>query len=102
MSDNLDRRSRFAWLIVSLLFAGSVVNYMDRSLVSVILPQVRRDLAMTNADFGLALNFFLVMYAVFYIREAGSRTAWDIAALSRLPWPFGRSPDGARVGAGTA
>ena len=63
----MDRQSRFAWLIVSLLFAGSVLNYMDRSLVSVILPQVRRDLAMTNADFGLALNFFLVMYAVFYI-----------------------------------
>ena len=67
MSNNLDRQSRFAWLIVFLLFVGSVLNYMDRSLVSVILPQVRRDLALTNADFGLALNFFLVMYAAFYI-----------------------------------
>jgi predicted MFS family arabinose efflux permease len=73
MSDNLDQQSRFAWLIVFLLFAGSVLNYMDRSLVSVILPQVRRDLAMTNADFGLALNFFLVMYAAFYI--VGGRVA---------------------------
>jgi ACS family hexuronate transporter-like MFS transporter len=67
MSNNLDRQSRFAWLIVFLLFMGSVLNYMDRSLVSVILPQVRRDLALTNANFGLALNFFLVMYAAFYI-----------------------------------
>jgi len=67
MSNNLDQQSRFAWLIVFLLFAGSVLNYMDRSLVSVIMPQVRRDLALTNADFGLALNAFLVMYAAFYI-----------------------------------
>ena len=67
MSNNLDQQSRFAWLIVFLLFAGSVLNYMDRSLVSVIMPQVRRDLALTNADFGLAVNAFLVMYAVFYI-----------------------------------
>jgi ACS family hexuronate transporter-like MFS transporter len=67
MSNNLDQQSRFAWLIVFLLFAGSVLNYMDRSLVSVILPQVRRELALTNADFGLAVNAFLVMYAAFYI-----------------------------------
>ena len=67
MSNNLDQQSRFAWLIVFLLFAGSVLNYMDRSLVSVIMPQVRRDLALTNADFGLAVNAFLVMYAAFYI-----------------------------------
>ena len=63
----MDRQSRFAWLIVFLLFAGSVLNYMDRSLVGVIMPQMRRDLTLTNADFGLAVNAFLVMYAVFYV-----------------------------------
>jgi ACS family hexuronate transporter-like MFS transporter len=73
MSNNLDQQSRFAWLIVFLLFAGSVLNYMDRSLVGVIMPQVRRDLALTNADFGLAINAFLIMYAVFYV--LGGRVA---------------------------
>jgi len=67
MSNNLDRQSRFAWLIVLLLFAGSVLNYMDRALVGVIMPQMRRDLGLTNTDFGLAINAFLVMYAAFYI-----------------------------------
>jgi ACS family hexuronate transporter-like MFS transporter len=67
MSNNPDRQSRFAWLIVFLLFAGSVLNYMDRALVGVIMPQMRRDLALTNADFGLAVNAFLLMYAVFYV-----------------------------------
>ena len=67
MSNNLGRQSRFAWLIVVLLFAGSVLNYMDRALVGVIMPQMRRGLALTNADFGLAINAFLLMYAVFYV-----------------------------------
>jgi ACS family hexuronate transporter-like MFS transporter len=67
MNNNLDRQSRFAWLIVLLLFAGSVLNYMDRALVGVIMPQMRRDLALTNADFGLAINAFLVLYSVFYV-----------------------------------
>jgi ACS family hexuronate transporter-like MFS transporter len=67
MSNNRDPKRGFAWLIVILLFAGSVLNYMDRSLVGVIMPQMRRDLTLTNADFGLAVNAFLVLYAVFYI-----------------------------------
>ena len=67
MSNNRDPKRGFAWLIVILLFAGSVLNYMDRSLVGVIMPQMRRDLTLTNADFGLAVNAFLVLYAVFYV-----------------------------------
>jgi ACS family hexuronate transporter-like MFS transporter len=67
MGNNRDPKRGFAWLIVILLFAGSVLNYMDRSLVGVIMPQMRRDLTLTNADFGLAINAFLVMYAVFYV-----------------------------------
>jgi ACS family hexuronate transporter-like MFS transporter len=67
MSNNRDPQRGFAWLIVFLLFAGSVLNYMDRSVVGVIMPQMRRDLTLTNADFGLAVNAFLIMYAVFYV-----------------------------------
>jgi len=70
MSSNPDQsipQKQFGWLIVPLLFAGSVLNYMDRSLLSVIMPQVRRDLSLTNTDFGLALDAFLIMYTVFYV-----------------------------------
>jgi MFS family permease len=58
---------RLAWLVVPLLFAGSVVNYMDRAALGVLMPQVRKKLLLTNADYGLALNSFLVMYMLFYI-----------------------------------
>jgi ACS family hexuronate transporter-like MFS transporter len=61
------RTHRFAWLVVGLLFAGSVVNYMDRAILGVLMPQVRSDLSLTNAQYGLAVNAFLVMYMVFYI-----------------------------------
>jgi ACS family hexuronate transporter-like MFS transporter len=95
MSNNRDQHNRFAWLIVLLLFAGSVLNYMDRSLVGVIMPQVRRDLSLTNADFGLAINAFLIMYAVFYVLggriadRLGSRASfaltvafWSLACMA--------------------
>ncbi len=64
---NRATRTRFAWLIVAILFLGSVVNYVDRAVLGVVMPQIRSDLGLSNADYGLAVNAFLVMYAVFYI-----------------------------------
>lgn len=81
--------TRLAWSVIVLLFLGSVVNYMDRTVLGVVMPQIRRDLNLTNADYGLAVNAFLVMYAVFYI--GGGRVAdwlgyrWTFAA-SVLFW----------------
>jgi MFS transporter, ACS family, hexuronate transporter len=58
---------RFAWLIAFLLFAGSVVNYIDRAVLAYVMPQVRHDLSLTHTDYGLVLNAFLVTYAIFSI-----------------------------------
>lgn len=58
---------RFAWAVIALLTAGSIVNYMDRAVLSVVMPQVKRDLALTNTGYGLAVNAFLVGYMVFYV-----------------------------------
>jgi ACS family hexuronate transporter-like MFS transporter len=67
MSDKSTWQDSFPRLILLLLFAGSIVNYLDRSLLSVVMPNVRRDLALSNANYALAIHAFLVMYAIFYI-----------------------------------
>jgi len=61
------RQTRFAWAVILFLFVGSVLNYMDRALLGVVMPQVRKDLSLSNADYGLALNAFLILYMVFYV-----------------------------------
>ena len=58
---------RFAWFIAFLLFAGSVVNYIDRAVLAYVMPQVRHDLSLSHTDYGLVVNAFLVTYAIFYI-----------------------------------
>jgi len=58
---------RFAWLVVGLLFAGSLVNYVDRAALAVVKPQICEDLSISNWGYGLALNAFLVAYMVLYI-----------------------------------
>jgi ACS family hexuronate transporter-like MFS transporter len=67
MSNKPGWQKSFPRLVVLLLFAGSVVNYLDRSVLTVVIVRVRHDLALSNANYGLAIHAFLVMYAVFYI-----------------------------------
>lgn len=59
--------SRRAWLAVSLLFAGSVLNYVDRSVLGVVKPYLQADLKLNNTEYGFAVNAFLVTYSILYI-----------------------------------
>ncbi len=61
------RSLRFAWLLLAVLFGGSVLNYLDRAVLGVLMPQVRHNLSLSNADYGLVVNAFLLLYMVFYI-----------------------------------
>jgi ACS family hexuronate transporter-like MFS transporter len=67
MSNKSDPGKWLARLVLILLFAGSVMNYTDRSLLSVVMPQAKHDLGLTNTDYGMVVNAFLLVYAVFYI-----------------------------------
>lgn len=59
--------SRLKWMVVAVLFLGSILNYMDRAVLGVIMPQIKRDLTLSNHEYGIAVNCFLMAYAVFYI-----------------------------------
>lgn len=58
---------------MALLFLGSVVNYLDRAVLGVLMPSIRHDLGLTNTGYAMAVNAFLVTYTLSYI--AGGRVA---------------------------
>ena len=78
---------RCGWMILFILFAGSVVNYVDRAVLSVVKPHMQRDLSLTNTGYGLAVNAFLLMYMFFFIiggrlaDRFGYRRTFPIAAI---------------------
>lgn len=53
------------WQLVFLLFVAGIINYLDRSALSVAAPLVMRDLALTPADLGLIFSSFFIGYAAF-------------------------------------
>src|SRR5882762_10283268 len=56
--------SNLRWWIGSLLFASTVVNYIDRQTLSVLAPYLKAEHHWTNSDFALIVIFFRLSYAI--------------------------------------
>jgi MFS family permease len=55
------------WSIVGLLFAASLINYLDRAAISFALPVISRDFHLTGQSKGLLLSSFFWSYALMQI-----------------------------------
>ena len=55
------------WTIVGLLFAASLINYLDRAAISFALPQLSRDFHLTPESKGLLLSSFFWSYALMQV-----------------------------------
>jgi MFS transporter, ACS family, hexuronate transporter len=62
----LSRRpiSNLRWRIGGLLFASTVINYLDRQTLSVLAPFLKDDYHWTNEQYALILLFFRVAYSI--------------------------------------
>jgi MFS transporter, ACS family, D-galactonate transporter len=68
--DDIGLSSRAAsgrWMIVWLLFAASLINYLDRSSISLALPLLSRDLGLGPQSKGVLLSAFFWSYALMQI-----------------------------------
>nr|WP_322623577.1 MFS transporter [uncultured Flavobacterium sp.] len=52
------------WWIITLIGIATIINYIDRSALSIMWPAMGKDLGMTEADYALILNMFMVAYAL--------------------------------------
>ncbi len=80
-------RTRFRWFIVFLLFAITVVNYIDRAAIAYAIPMIQRDLGLSPAATGAVLGAFGLGYAMttllggFAVDRYGARAVLTIAAI---------------------
>lgn len=52
------------WLILALLGLSTVINYVDRQALAVVLPALRQDLGLSSVEYGTATTLFLVAYTL--------------------------------------
>ncbi len=58
------RRSRVRWWIGGLLFASSIINYIDRQTLSALAPILKTEYHWTNTDFASLLIAFRIAYTI--------------------------------------
>src|SRR5947207_7896177 len=72
--------SNLRWWIGALLFASTVVNYIDRQTLSVLAPYLKAEYHWTNSDFALIVIAFRLSYAI--VQFVGGRVV-DVLGTRR-------------------
>src|SRR5271170_646385 len=83
------------WIILSLVFSGIMISYIDRGNLSIAAPSIMRDFRIEPARMGVLLSAFFWTYAAFQIPAgalvdrlgirrayAGAFLMWSIASAS--------------------
>ncbi len=52
------------WVIIGLIFLGTVINYFDRLALPTLAPVLRAEFKLTNVDYAWIANSFLLVYAL--------------------------------------
>src|ERR1700712_2800162 len=64
MHSNPDRSRTLRWWICAMLFASTVINYMDRQTLSLLAPYLKVTYHWTNSDYANLVIAFRVAYAI--------------------------------------
>jgi len=100
------RSSNLRWLMISLVFLATAINYLDRQTLSVVAPVLIDQFHMSNRAYSRVIFAFMLAYTVMngvsgpLIDRLGTRAGyaltaawWSVAALlhalARGPWTLG-------------
>ncbi|MBS1564414.1 MAG: MFS transporter [Bacteroidetes bacterium] len=88
------RLGQYRWLICTLLFFATTINYLDRQVVGLLKPYLEKELGWTEIDYSRIVQAFTAAYAIGLllfgriIDKIGSKlgytisiTLWSIAAM---------------------
>ena len=82
--------TRYRWIICSMLFFATTVNYLDRQVLSLLQPILEEEFHWTDNDYGTITAVFSFFYAVSmlfagrFVDRVGTKRgyAWSIAIWS--------------------
>lgn len=58
-------KHKYRYLIATLLFLASAINYIDRAAIGIVTPLLRKDLHLSPSQMGIAFSGFFIGYSLF-------------------------------------
>ncbi len=81
------KSGQIRWGILLLLFLSTVLNYLDRQVFSVLAPEIKRSLVLSDSGYALIINMFnagTILGLIFsgpFMDRFGARLGFTIAIL---------------------
>ncbi|MDB5696645.1 MAG: major Facilitator Superfamily protein [Sphingomonas bacterium] len=70
--------SPYAWYVLGVLVLVYVLNFVDRQIITILAPDIKRDLGLNDADIGFLYGTaFAVFYALFGIPLGRLADSWS-------------------------
>jgi ACS family hexuronate transporter-like MFS transporter len=92
MTNEASKIGKYRWIILSLVFFATTVNYLDRSVISLLKDDyLEKQFNWTESDYANIVVFFQLSYAIgmlfvgWIIDKIGTKLGY---ALSLLVWSF--------------
>ena len=83
----MPNRSSKRWLMISLAFFATVINYLNRQTLSVVAPVLLDEFNMSSIDYSRVVSAFLLAYTVSngisgpLIDRLGTRSGYALCML---------------------
>lgn len=82
------RPTHYRWVVASLVFFITLVNFIDRSAISFVIEPLKQEFNFSDTQFGMILSAFAVGYVLltafggWLVDIYGSRIVWALAAIA--------------------
>src|SRR3990167_11149126 len=82
-----EKIGRYRWIVVSLLFAAMVINYVDRQTIGLLKADLSKEFGWDETHYADLVFYFQLAYAVAYLAwgkimdKIGARWGFGIAFL---------------------
>ncbi len=98
-----EQKTRVRWWILTLLFLATTNNYLDRVILSILMPVIREEMTISDQYYGYITGAFQLAYTIGFlfmgkfVDRYGTRVGyavatifWSIASMAhgtaRAPW----------------
>jgi ACS family hexuronate transporter-like MFS transporter len=81
------RIGRYRWFICGLIFAATVINYIDRQMIGVLKPTLQQEFGWTEVTYGNIVFWFQAAYALGFVAfgrlidRLGTRFGYALAMI---------------------
>ncbi len=89
--------NKYRWVILSLVFSATTFNYFNRTVLAVLIPEIKKDLLIDDITYGYILSAFQLMYTLGFlaagriIDKLGTKLGY---MLSILTWSISAAMHG--------